>query len=460
MPSHSEKYNISDLKGKLQRLTKLLLLEQKARQKKDDLELGFTIVNHTHELCAYKRCMYWVRNGKNIKCLHASGISKIDEGATFHKHYTKLIKRVVQRNSKTRTEHWARLTEINLSTLPDKEQKHLRDHISDYVLIIEFISPKGMCFSGLTIENENPFSESDKALLEHVCESYAHALYSLNIQNTQTSSLISGVLKNKKTTIVAACVIGAMFIPIRSSITVPAEIIAQDPYIVSAPIEGIIEDIFIQTNQLVSLGDQLASLDDTEIRNRLEIALKELEVLKTDMEQSSRQAFTERKSKAQITIIKGEIERQEAEISYLREVLSKTTITSPRDGIALFNDPNKKIGQIFKTGQKIMSIANPEQIELELRIPADSLIQFDKAKPIALYLNEDPLKAHNANLNYIEFEATKDPDGLLTYKAYAQVHKQFPIGARGSAKIYGQDTILGEQIFRRPIVSLRRHLMW
>lgn len=451
------------LKDKLQRLTKLLLLEQKSRQKKSDLELGFTIVNNTHQLCSYSRCIYWKKTGRHIDCIHASGISKIDSGAPFHKQYIKIIKNVVSKNVKKEAHNWARLTEIQISALPEKDAKSLQKHIKDHLLVIEFLSPKGKCFSGLTIENDQSFNESDKALLEHVCESYAHALYSLEIQKYGQRGIISSFLKHKKTSLAFILIIASMFLPVKSSITIPTEIIASDPYVVSAPLEGIVKEIKVSPNQYVSSGQMIALIDDTEIRNKLEISKKEIKVLQADLEQSSRQAFTEKKSKAQIAIIKGKIERQKKEVQYFSELLDKTVLKAPVEGVVVFSDPNKIRGQLFRTGQIIMVIADPDEIKLELRIPSEAMIQFDQQEDIELFLNESPLDVHKAKIDYIEYQATKDPDGLLTYKAYANFNERgetLTIGARGSAKMYGKETILANQIFRRPFVTIRRHLMW
>ena len=61
-------------------------------------------------------------------------------------------------------------------------------------------------------------------------------------------------------------------IPVRQTSLAPAEVIALDAEAVAAPIDRVVKTIHVRPNQAVQVGQPLFSLDDTTLRNRLEVA--------------------------------------------------------------------------------------------------------------------------------------------------------------------------------------------
>lgn len=104
-----------------------------------------------------------------------------------------------------------------------------------------------------------------------------------------------------------------------------------------------------------------------------------------------------------------------------------------------------------------MMIANPQTLELLVRVPADAMIPLEKNADVSFYANAAPLRAYaGATLN-AGYQASADPDGLMTYKLRAQLDSDddLRIGWKGTAKIYGEWTILGYSLLRRPLIALR-----
>ena len=140
--------------------------------------------------------------------------------------------------------------------------------------------------------------------------------------------------------------------------------------------------------------------------------------------------------------------------------MEQSTIKSPQAGIAIFSDPNDLIGKPVAIGQELMLIANPEKIELLIRVPTDAMIELNNNAAITFFPNSAPLSNFQGHLISSGYQASADPDGLLTYKLRATIDnsEQLRIGWKGTAKIKGDWSFLGYSILRRPIIALRNIL--
>ena len=77
----------------------------------------------------------------------------------------------------------------------------------------------------------------------------------------------------------------------RLSVLAPVEITARDPLIVSAPMDGVIKEIFVKPNQRIKKGQSLFSLDDTATRNEYEVSKKALSVARAEYMRATQKGF-------------------------------------------------------------------------------------------------------------------------------------------------------------------------
>ena len=128
------------------------------------------------------------------------------------------------------------------------------------------------------------------------------------------------------------------------------------------------------------------------------------------------------------------------------------------------HDFEKNLGKYIKA-KHVIGVSDrvptdPAHYELLVRIPVDALIPFNKDTPIHFYPNARPLISVTGTIHVFGFQATPDPDGLLSYKLRAKIDEKdkddLRIGWKGTAKIYGGWTILSYAILRRPLASLRQ----
>ena len=82
-----------------------------------------------------------------------------------------------------------------------------------------------------------------------------------------------------------------LLLPIRQTALAPAEVIALDAATVASPLDGVIKTIHVRPNQPVKAGQLLFSLDETTLRNRLEVAQKSVAVADAELQSSHPEVF-------------------------------------------------------------------------------------------------------------------------------------------------------------------------
>lgn len=465
-PNQNADPDSAAIESKLKKVTQILLLERKVREKKASKnEIGFHITNDTFRLVPYRQCYLWSLNLDKVKMTHASGVSRVDTDSVFIQWFSGLIKRTVrsvdfQKNS---DETWATVHDVSKSDCNPDDREQWDKWCQAHAVIVLFWSPDERCFGGIWFDRETPFQDSEKMLLSQVSDAYAHAIYTQQKLEKRTwyeniRALFWGT--NLRRVLVVVLILIAIF-PIRQSATAPTEVIPQNPYMISAPVDAVVEDIRVEPNQLVKEGDVLVTFDDTELRSQIEVAEKEVQILSTELAQASRQAFSEDRSKGQLALLKSQIETKRTEIDYLEQRLNLMSLEAPHAGQVVFSDPFELRGQLKRTGQRLMLLAKPEDSELLVRIPVDNMVQLNPDVPVRAFLNIAPLKEYSAEIHYVSYQASADSDGLMTYKAKARfvnTDDRPVIGLQGTAKVYGDYTVFAYHVLRRPLAWLRKKL--
>jgi hypothetical protein len=256
-----------------------------------------------------------------------------------------------------------------------------------------------------------------------------------------------------------ALILMTVFFPVRLTVFAPATLVPINHANIRVPLDGIVDKFFVEPNQKVIVGQSLFQLDLTSVQARLNVAKQEVAVASSQYRQSALQSLLDAKSKSDLTPQNEKLAEKQVEAKYLAELLEKSQIKSPHDGIALFDDPSDWIGRPVSSGEKVMEIAIEGQSEVEAWISVADAIQFPDNAAVTLFLNADPLHPLNAHLRYLGHEAVQRPDGGYAYRARARLESDQimgRIGLKGTAKISGQWVPLSYWVMRRPLAFLRQ----
>lgn len=254
-------------------------------------------------------------------------------------------------------------------------------------------------------------------------------------------------------------VVIALLFPVRLSVLAPAELVPAQPAIIRVPIEGVVDEFFVSPNQQVAEGQPLFRLDLTTLTSRFNVAQQETQVAASEYRQSALQSLTDPKSRSQLVPQEGKAAERRVEADYLRDLLAKAQIKSPRAGIALFDDPSEWIGKPVAAGEKVMVVATEGDVEIEAWVPIGDAITLPKEAPISLYLNAMPLSPVDGHLRFIGHEALQRPDGSYAYRLRATLDagETSPhVGLKGTAKISGEFVPLVYWVLRKPLATVRQ----
>ena len=190
------------------------------------------------------------------------------------------------------------------------------------------------------------------------------------------------------------------------------------------------------------------------------MANQALATASTEYRQTLQQALSDPRVRPQLATLTGRIQEKRAEVSYLREQLSRARVLAPQDGVALFDDPTEWIGRPVSVGERILRIAATGDVEVEAWLPMADAIALDPGAPVQLYLNARPLEPVSASLRYLAHEAAQRPDGTFAYRVRATLDAstEHRVGLKGTAKLQGETVPAAWWVMRRPVATLRSAL--
>ena len=256
-----------------------------------------------------------------------------------------------------------------------------------------------------------------------------------------------------------------LLLPVRQSALAPAEVIALDAEVVAAPLDGVLKTVHVRPNQPVRRGDPLFSLDDTTLRNRLEVASKSVRVADAELLAATQKAFDNQQSKAELALLTGRVQERRAELAAIQAQLERITMAAARDGVAVFGDANDWLGKPVVTGERIMLLADPAQPGVLIHLPVADAVALEAGAPVRLFLSAHPLAPLSAQLTETSYQALLSPEGVASYRLRAafvagEDVSVARIGLRGTAKVLASRVALGYYLLRRPLAKLREWSGW
>ncbi len=430
----------------------LLNLEREARQAETEAELGYLIVNGSRVAVQYRQALLLLRSGPaKHRVVAVSSLSAIDRNSTFIRWIERLAGEKLAGENATKIVSFdarAKLagSDLDASSYPFSKMAFLPLQLRD-----------GTVFAYLLLTREADWDERSLVAGARLCETFSHAWEFISGPKRAKRKLKS---KSLLLALGAAGIVLAGFLPVPLSALAPAEVTPANPFVVAAPIDGVVETIAVDPNTMVKKGDVLFRYNDTDLRNRLKLAGQAVSVAEARYQQSVRTSFADAKAKRELSIAQSELQLKAGEYDYARELMDKAVVTAGSSGLIIFADKDTWTGRPVSTGERIMRIADPAKVEMTLSLPVADAIVLEKDAPVQLYLDSDPLKAISGKLVSASFHAQPDGAGTLSYNVRATFDandQDIPrIGLRGTAKVYGEDVSLAYFLFRKPLSVVRQ----
>lgn len=490
-------------------LATLLQLEKRARACTTAQALAYLMVNDTHALTPYRQAALWTTGAGGDGAVTAlSGLAVPDANAP----YTAWLARLLARRAKDGATG---------AFQPQAEEREMwAEHLPAYGLLLRLpldeaglsagdaTKPAGAKQVGpthakakhagaphssapradgrpahalLVLWRDTPWQGADIAVLALLSDAYAHAWRALTParRGRRAASLWTrlrhGERRAKWGWALGLSIVALMFVPVRQSVLAPAEVVARAPTAVRAPMQGVVDRIAVAPNQPVEQGQLLAALDVRDLEGRLESARQTLAVADAELRQNQQLALVDDRSKATLALALAKREQAASDVDFYTRAVTRAQLRAERAGIALFDDPADWIGKPVALGERIMMVADPADVELEIHLPVGDAIKLPEHAAVQLFLNTAPASPLPATLVRVGYRAAPTAEGVMAYRVRARfdvdgsitadstagtVDSATPsslprVGLKGTAKLYGERTTLFGYLLRKPLATVR-----
>ena len=429
-------------------LAGLVQLERQVRAAEDMAALGFVMVNDSRRLLPYRQAMLW--DAREQRLLSLSGLATVEADAPFN-HWLASHCRVWQQQHPG-----PKLAQFNASQLGAADQAQWAEYLPSWLVWLPLADRHGHLLGALLLARDQPLDGNDASLLPLMQDAFGHAWASLQPARQRP---LQRLRRDRRWWLGGAgALLVILLLPIRQAALAPAEIVALQPSVLRAPLQGVVERLLVEPNQSVKAGQPLIQLDARELQSRLEASRQAMAIAEGEFRQAQQQALSDARSKAGLAVLQGRREQAMAEVRFLEQSLERTRILAPHDGVALFDDPAQWQGRPVSLGEQIMQVADPAHTQLEIQLPVTDAIELQTGAEVLLFLNTDPAAPLQGSLKRLGYRATATAEGGMAYRlkaAFSEADPRIRIGLKGTAKVYGERTTLFTYLLRRPLATLR-----
>ncbi len=249
-------------------------------------------------------------------------------------------------------------------------------------------------------------------------------------------------------------------IPVHSRINTPVLIKPESPHYIFAPFNGVLSTLHVAPGQKVKSDDIIFSYDSKLLRKQRNEAQRAVASAKAELIRLEGAAYTDNDALSRIPGQKIEVEQKEAEVNFFQEQLDLCEVRTKVDGVVILDDPDALIGAFLQTGQMVMRIANPDRTEIELMIPLADAGLVSIGSKVDVRLDSKPFTVKKAVIKRIGYDPilsreNQNMPSVPSFAAWLDNTDSILPGQRGTAVIKGPNTILGLQLFRKPLIALR-----
>lgn len=323
----------------------------------------------------------------------------------------------------------------------------------DYILVVPFIEYSTKQLQGVVLYCATKgFSKESTIIAEHCSETISLVLTTL-LKRKKIS-----ISNFKKYAIFGIIFFAIMMFPVHISTQGKAQIVAKEPTIVTAPVNGVIKKVNVKGNEYVKTGNVLLLFDDMEMNGKLQIAAQTINISSAEAKKQERASFFDSGIKNKLEESIAEKAVKSMEYNAISSQLRKFTVYAPANGMVVLDDPLELVGKPVKTGEKLLNIVDPAKVEVEILISAYESNIIRIGDQVNIYLDNNPMQSLIGEIYKIYYEPIVSPAGILSYKAFAYLNnneKMPSIGMCGNIKIKGEKVSLFWYLFRKPISYMR-----
>ena len=434
------------------KIARLISLEKKTREAKSKDELNFIVVNETREIIDYTTSFLLLKSATDKFHINAiSDIASIDRTAPLVTFVESVINHKTKKDLKE-------IESIDLEQFSKKIKKQKPKNIPQYLLCIPIFSPQRGLQGYLLLARNKNFNDNENELVQHLSRTYGHA-YNTFLTNFSIKNFLKKNFTGKKRWITISVIILIFLFPVRMTSTAPVEVVAKNPFLITSPFDGVVKKIIANNNDLTKPGDLLVLLEDIDLLNEFNLAKQSLQVAEKELLRTRQSSFTDNEQKSRLAELVAQVDLKRVELKSAERKLKNSKIYSEKKGVVIVDRKSDWQGKPVAVGEKILTIADPNNIEFLIWLPVKDSIVINQDANTNIFLDINPMSSYKGNIIRSTYEPELSPEEVLSYKLISSFkgNRDTPrIGLRGTAKVYGNRTILFYYLFRKPITFIRQ----
>ena len=225
----------------------------------------------------------------------------------------------------------------------------------------------------------------------------------------------------------------------------------------SAPYDGILERVLVDSGEVVSQGQVLARMDGREIRWELAslYADRAAAMKKSDSAMAGHEA-------GKVQFAKLDLERLDLKIRVLEQRAEHLELKSPISGIVIRGDLDKVEGAPLTVGQTLFEIAPLDQMTVELAVPETDVSYVHENQTVRFFLDAHPGRSWEGSVRAIHPRAEEREHEQVFLAEFDLENPQqlWKPGMSGRAKITGSWRPAGWILFHKAWERAAMKLGW
>lgn len=348
--------------------------------------------------------------------------------------------------------------EFEIGAFAEPDDPTVRGYPLPQLLWLPFLDLNGGVLGGLLQARTVPWTDRDITIGKHLAGAVSFAWLAVKPRPRRFPRQLFATPRRKL--IAAAFVAGVSLFPVSMSALAPAEVAPKGAYIVTAGVDGVVEAVDVDPNAAVTKGQTLVRIGDTVLRNRYEIAAREVVVAESQQKRATQLAFVDMRGRHELAIAQSELDLRLAERNFAKDMLERATVVSAYDGVAFFTDKKDLIGRPVAAGEKLMEIVDPESLQFNIDLPVADAIVLKPGARVKIFLDYDPLDPIEAVLVRADYKARVRETQQLAFRLVAELapgsKRILRLGVRGTAQVYSDRTPFIFYLLRRPLAAARQ----
>lgn len=442
-PAHQQHQAALNLLAGLNELT------IKAFSSKNKEALIFLMLNETVRLVRYDRALLWEVDGKRPSFVGVSGQASISKESEAIGSIQHMIADIANPG---------KIQVLGEESFKDggiKFAKHQEAGPGGTVLWVPLIVD-GKVAAGFWLErwSKVAWHNEELSLISYLSRGYAAAwhkfkpFWHLSDPTKMTYKILA------LTIILLIC-----FIPTPLRVVAPCEVVAKDPYLVTAPLNGIIEEVVVVPGEAVDQGQLLFRYDKRVPLQELKVAQKQVDIATSQLNRIMTQGYNDPEALNEASIWQLQLERDQIKLNLAEYYASELDVKSPVPGVVSFDDPDDWRGKPVQVGERVMVVVNPDNTKVKIWISESDNISFIGDEPIRIFLNIDPATSYTAEVVYVADYSLINEKGVTSFAAEANWidgPENVKIGLKGTAVLYGEYVPLIYWLLRKPWNTMRQ----